>query len=146
MKFLLWAVVLASPWETGWLPSVPEDFGVEHRFPLSDGGQRLGSTSGRCERRMGVSRGTGPGKRTWLRYTMGAFADIGVSTSAANVDAVHQDLATDLQDALAGFIEHRALRLRDERIAANVCVDDGEQDLCATSIPEIHRLANNSSR
>lgn len=70
---------------------------------------------------------------------MGTLGSVGDSPSPSDVDPTHQDLGTDQQDLLAGFIEHKELRLRDERIKAKVCLGDGEQDLCATSIPEIHR-------
>ncbi|XP_022646601.1 uncharacterized protein LOC111263681 isoform X2 [Varroa jacobsoni] len=136
MKLLLWAVVLISPWETGWFPPISEKFTIEQRFLPNE---YLESSPGRCGSRLGVSGDTGENKRPKLHWTMGALGSVGDSSSPSDVDPTHQDLGTDQQDLLAGFIEHKELRLRDERIKAKVCLGDGEQDLCATSIPEIHR-------
>lgn len=138
MKFLLWAVVLASPWETGWLPVARNQIEVQgiqsprhYQYQNEHGSQRWGAD------RLGLPGGAGRSPRSIAIWSMGAVADGGGGVPPT-VDTHPHDLAAD-QDPLAGFIEHRELRLRDERIAANVCVDDGEQDLCATSIPEIHR-------
>lgn len=140
MKLLIWTIVLVSPWEPGWLPftSQSTDFpNIEDQTAFPHG--TVDPPQARSARGLGISSGTSRSERTpILDRTVGALGDQGFSTPFTNVDSTHQNLGSD-QDSSTGLIEHRELRLRDERIKANVCVDDGEQDLCATSIPEIHR-------
>lgn len=121
LAFVVRVLVLASPWT--W-----DEF--------------LGAAPTRCSDRLGMEWSSGGNSRAEFCGQLGPVVPFWAGEAAAAVGPVN-DALEETYSSAAPFVDvailHSSLPLRDERLKAKVCIHDGDQDLCSTSIPEIHR-------